>query len=275
MNEHIKIMDVLGTTPTLVKQEVKSAAKPEVKPEALKHKEKKEFPPQIDDVEKELRKLGLSLFEIVDKTDKNGNVIKTKKDNVARIYVHYRMEWLRVIRNKDGYRLQWKDEENQEGKYWGEGITEKEYNSFLHTASVKKRINIFLKYNDTLVLRKNKHNKRIEIRVSEEEYRSVQELAAKIGKRKVSELLRKRIRGTILHEALSAEEKQAMKALLQMATELKQYGTALKNYLKTTGTAGAQRLDLLFQSQPGTDYSKAIFAASRSINKLIRYSDDN
>ena len=274
MNEHLKIVNIITNTPTPIKQDAKAVAKSEEKPEALKFKEKKEVPHLICDVEKDLKSRNLCLFKICNKTDKDRNLVKTKMGKVVRNYIPYRMIKLRVCINNDGFRLQWWDDKCTD-KWIGTGITEKEYKAFLNTASIKKRIDLFLKYNNKYVLRKIKHNKRIEIRVSEEEYRSVQELAAKIGKRKVSELLRKRIRGTILHEALSAEEKQAMKALLQMATELKQYGTALKNYLKTTGTAGAQRLDLLFQSQPGTDYSKAIFAASRSINKLIRYSDDN
>ena len=184
------------------------------------------------------------------------------------------MGFLRVLKNEQGHRLQWFDDDCPEGKCRGTGITEKEYNTFLNSTSSRKRLNIFLKYQTQYVIRKIKQDKRVMIRLSEDDLFFAQETAKAAGI-SVSELIRKRLRGTILHEALSTEEMQTMNVLLQMAAELKQYGTALKNYLKTTGISGVQRLDSLFQSQPGTDYAKAILRAANKINKLIKYSDDN
>lgn len=229
---------------------------------------------KIDNVEKELKKNGLGIFLICDKKDKAGEAIKTKKGKNARFYQPYHMGFLRVKKNEQGHRLQWYDDECPEGKCRGTGITEKEYNIFLNSTSSKKRLNIFLKYQTQYVIRKIKQDKRIMIRLSEDDLFFAQEMASKAGI-SVSDLIRKRLRGTILHEALSTEEMQTMNVLLQMAAELKQYGTALQNYLKTTGISGVQRLDSLFQSQPGTDYAKAILRAANKINKLIKYSDDN
>jgi predicted DNA binding CopG/RHH family protein len=235
---------------------------------------KKEILPQIDNVEKELKKNGLGIFLICSKKDKAGEDIKTKKGKNASFYKPYHMGFLRILKNEQGHRLQWYDDDCPEGKCRGTGITEKEYNIFRNSTSSKKRLNIFLKYQTQYVIRKIKQDKRIMIRLSEDDLVFAQEMARKAGI-SVSDLIRKRLRGTIIHEALSTEEVQTMNVLLQMAAELKQYGTALKNYLKTTGISGVQRLDSLFQSQPGTDYAKAILRAANKINKLIKYSDDN
>ena len=234
--------------------------KPEVKPELS----------QIDDVDGELRKLGLGLFKICEKKDKDGKEVKTKKGKVACLFVPYRMRCLRVRINKDGYRLQWQDDENKEVKFWGIGITEKEYNAFLHTTSLKKRLNIFLKYQTRYIIKKIKQDRRIMIRLSEEDLVFAQEMAKKADM-SVSELIRRRLRGTIIHEALSTEEKHALRVQLQLAADLKQYGNTLNNYMKTTGVTGAQRLDLLFQSQPGTDYAKVFFDAAKKILKSKTY----
>lgn len=235
---------------------------------------KKEILPQIDNVEKELKKNGLGIFLICSKKDKAGEDIKTKKGKNASFYKPYHMGFLRILKNEQGHRLQWYDDDCPEGKCRGTGITEKEYNIFRNSTSSKKRLNIFLKYQTQYVIRKIKQDKRIMIRLSEDDLVFAQEMARKAGI-SVSDLIRKRLRGTIIHEALSTEEVQTMNVLLQMAAELKQYGTALNNYLKTTGISGVQRLDSLFQSQPGTDYAKAILRAANKINKLIKYSDDN
>jgi len=263
MMEHIDLIDVLKKRSTPLRQN-------EGNPEILMEKEKTEYLSQIDDVEGELRKLGLGFFKICEKKDKDGKEVKTKKGKVARLFIPYRMRCLRVRINKDGYRLQWQDDENKEVKFWGVGITEKEYNAFLHTTSLKKRLNIFLKYQTHYIIRKIKQDKRIMIRLSEDDLVSAQEMARKADI-SVSELIRRRLRGTIIHEALSDDEKKALKEHLQLAADLKQYGNALNNYMKTTGVTGAQRLDLLFQSQPGTDYAKVLFDAAKKINKLIKH----
>lgn len=247
----------------------------ELRATPTEEKKKREIPPQIDNVEEELRKMGLALYEVLDKKDKAGNDVMTKKGKVAREYIPYRLKLIRVKINKDGYRLQWIDEDNKEGSCWGEGITEKEFNSFLKTASILKRLNLFLKYKTQFVIRKIKFGKRIQVRLTDEEYRQLQALSAKIGKRKTSELIRNRIRGTILHESLTPEEKANQKKLLGLADEVYQFAVALSNYLKTTGAKGVQRLDFIFNSQPGTDYTKAIFEAAKAIKKIIKYNNDN
>lgn len=104
------------------------------------------------------------------------------------------------------------------------------------------------------------------IRLSEEDLVFAQEMAKK-AEISVSELIRRRLRSTIIHEALNTEEKHALRVQLQLAADLKQYGNTLNNYMKTTGVTGAQRLDLLFQGQPGTDYAKVFFDAAKKILK--------
>lgn len=225
---------------------------------------------KIDNVEKELKKNGLGIFLIYDKKDKAGEVIKTKKGKNARFYQPYHMGFLQVKKNEQGHRLQWYDDECPEGKCRGTGITEKEYNIFLNSTSSKKRLNIFLKYQTQYVIRKIKQDKRIMIRLSEDDLFFAQDMAKRAGI-SVSELIRRRLRGTILHEALNTEEKHALRVQLQLAADLKQYGNALNNYMKTTGVTGAQRLDLLFQSEPGTDYAKVFFDAAKKILKSKTY----
>lgn len=237
-------------------------------------KEKKEVLPQIDNVEKELKKNGLGIFLICSKKDKAGEDVKTKKGKNASFYKPYHMGFLRILKNEQGHRLQWYDDDCPEGKCRGTGITEKEYNIFRNSTSSKKRLNIFLKYQTQYVIRKIKQDKRVMIRLSEDDLVFAQEMARKADI-SVSELIRRRLRGTIIHEALNTEEKHALRVQLQLAADLKQYGNALNNYMKTTGVTGAQRLDLLFQSQPGTDYAKVFFDAAKKINKLIQNSDDN
>lgn len=245
----------------------------ELRATPTEEKKKREIPPQIDNVEEELRKMGLALHEVLDKKDKEGKPIKTKNGKVARVFKPYPISRMRVAINEHGHRLWWWDEKCTDG--WRAcGITGKEYDSFLKTASVRKRLNLFLKYKTQFVIRKIKYDQRIQVRLTDEEYRFLQELSAKMGKRKVSELIRNRIRGTILHESLTPEEKANQKKLLTMADDMKQFSVALSNFLKTTGAKGAQRLDNIFNSQPGTDYAKVIFEAAKIIKRTIKY-DNN
>ncbi len=266
-NGHVDILALVAG------ENISSGAKTPLRDNVKPEKNKKYIPPQIDDVEQTLLESNRCLYKIENKKDKAGNPVK-KKGKEVREHKTYRMGLLRVAINNDGYRLQWKDKnENKENPY-GIGITKKEYESFLNTASVKKRLNLFLKYQSWYVIRKIKKDSYMQLRLSEAEQSFAKKLAKKAGI-SVSELIRKRLRGTIIHEALSSEEKHNIRELLLMATELKQYGTALNNYMKTTQATGAHRLDAIFDSEPGTDYAKVIWRVLKKIDKIIKKSYDN
>ena len=90
-------------------------------------------------------------------------------------------------------------------------ISEQEYNQFLSTASLKKRINILRNHVDGEVfIRKFKKDKGVFFRLGEEDCNLLKELTAKTGLSE-SDVIISRLWGTILHEALTPEEKSQPK----------------------------------------------------------------
>ena len=226
-------------------------------------REKKNEASEIDDVEKLLKEKGKSLYKIVEKKDAKGNNALTRSGKNAHSFLPYRMGRLRVYLSQEGeYRLQWREKE-QDG-LWRCGISRKDYEKFISSKSADKRLAIFLKNNKVYAVRKTKNSVRLNIRLSTYDMELAKRNAKKCGI-SVTELIRRRLHGVKLYQPFSAEEKAALKELLVMSQEFRKYGIALRNFLQSTGASGAQRLDAIFNSQPGTDYAKAMFTTAQTI----------
>ena len=226
-------------------------------------REKKNEPSEIDDVEKLLKEKGKSLYRIAEKKDEKGNNALTRSGKNAHSFLPYRMGRLRVYISQEGeYRFQWRVKEQD--CLWRYGISKRDYEKFISSKSADKRLAIFLKNNRMFVVRKTKNSVRLNIRLSAYDMELAKRNAKECGI-SVTELIRRRLHGMKLYQAFSAEEKECMKELLVMAQEYRKYGDALKNFLLTKGASGAQRLDAIFNSQPGTDYAKAMFATAQII----------
>lgn len=265
---------------TVVKPMVESVTKPEaktvVKPQAKEKKEKKEVPPQIDDVEKELKERGgKGLYITQEKKTKKGKLVMTKTGKVANVLNPYRIGILRVKINVDGdYKLQWtKKDDPSPDKFTGIRITEEEYKSFLSTASVNKRIDLLLKYKRELVKKDIKNDELLKIRCTIEEKSKAQNDAKECGIT-VSELIRMRINNTQPHVPFTEKEKKLQDVAMQRIIEMEKFRNALSSFLKTTGVKGVQRLDAIFNSQPGTDYAREIWFVTQSLKKLFKIKEE-
>lgn len=278
-NGHVSLdfafLEEAKTATLTPKQIVKPEAKTGVTPQAKDEKEKKEIPPQIDDVEKVLRCNGKGLYFWWKKKDEDGKPITTPTGKTSKQIRPLRIGRLWVERKDGSFYLIFFVKPKQQIPLQSVQISEQEYNQFLSTASLKKRINILRNHVDGEVfIRKFKKDKGVFFRLGEEDCNLLKELTAKTGLSE-SDVIISRLWGTILHEALTPEEKANQKKLLGLADEMKQFAVALANYLKTTGANGAQRLDFIFNSQPGADYAKAIFEAAEIIKKSIKNNNND
>lgn len=278
-NGHVSLdfafLEEAKTATLTPKQIVKPEAKTGVIPQAKDKKEKKEIPPQIDDVEKVLRCNGKGLYFWWEKKDGDGKPITTPTGKTSKQIRPLRIGRLWVERKDGSFYLNFFVKPKQQIPLQSVQISEQEYNQFLSTASLKKRINILRNHVDGEVfIRKFKKDKGVFFRLGEEDCNLLKELTAKTGLSE-SDVIISRLWGTILHEALTPEEKANQKKLLGLADEMKQFAVALANYLKTTGAKGAQRLDFIFNSQPGADYAKAIFEAAEIIKKSIKNNNND
>jgi len=262
----------------MAKQEAKQIIKPEdktvVKPQAKE--KKKEVPPQIDDVEKELKERGgKGLYIIQEKKNKKGKLVMTKTGKVANILNPYRIGILRVKINVDGdYKLQWtKKDDPSPDKFTGIRITEEEYKSFLSTASVNKRIDLLLKYKRELVKKDIKNDELLKVRCTIEEKSKAQNDAKECGIT-ISELIRMRINNTQPHVPFTEKERKLQDVAMQRIIEMERFRNALSSYLKTTGAKGVQRLDAIFCSQPGTDYAREIWNVTQSLKKIFKIKEE-
>ena len=262
----------------MAKQEAKQIIKPEdktvVKPQAKE--KKKEVPPQIDDVEKELKERGgKGLYIIQEKKNKKGKLVMTKTGKVANILNPYRIGILRVKINVDGdYKLQWtKKDDPSPDKFTGIRITEEEYKSFLSTASVNKRIDLLLKYKRELVKKDIKNDELLKVRCTIEEKSKAQNDAKECGIT-ISELIRMRINNTQPHVPFTEKERKLQDVAMQRIIEMEKFRNALSSYLKTTGSKGVQRLDAIFCSQPGTDYAREIWNVTQYLKKIFKIKEE-
>jgi len=262
----------------MAKQEAKQIIKPEdktvVKPQAKE--KKKEVPPQIDDVEKELKERGgKGLYIIQEKKNKKGKLVMTKTGKVANILNPYRIGILRVKINVDGdYKLQWtKKDDPSPDKFTGIRITEEEYKSFLSTASVNKRIDLLLKYKRELVKKDIKNDELLKVRCTIEEKSKAQNDAKECGIT-ISELIRMRINNTQPHVPFTEKERKLQDVAMQRIIEMERFRNALSSYLKTTGAKGVQRLDAIFCSQPGTDYAREIWNVTQYLKKIFKIKEE-
>ena len=262
----------------MAKQEAKQIIKPEdktvVKPQAKE--KKKEVPPQIDDVEKELKERGgKGLYIIQEKKNKKGKLVMTKTGKVANILNPYRIGILRVKINVDGdYKLQWtKKDDPSPDKFTGIRITEEEYKSFLSTASVNKRIDLLLKYKRELIKKDIKNDELLKVRCTIEEKSKAQNDAKECGIT-ISELIRMRINNTQPHVPFTEKERKLQDVAMQRIIEMERFRNALSSYLKTTGAKGVQRLDAIFCSQPGTDYAREIWNVTQYLKKIFKIKEE-
>lgn len=265
---------------TVVKPTVEPITKPEaktvVKPQAKEKKEKKEVPPQIDDVEKELKERGgKGLYITQEKKTKKGKLVMTKTGKVANVLNPYRIAILRVKQNLHGdYKLQWtKKDDTEPNKFIGIGITEEEYKSFLSTASVNKRIDLLLKYKRELVKKDIKNDELLKVRCTIEEKSKALSDAKEYGIT-VSELIRMRINNTQPHVPFTEKEKKLQDVAMQRIIEMEKFRNALSSFLKTTGAKGVQRLDAIFNSQPGTDYAREIWNVTQYFKKIFKIKEE-
>ena len=265
---------------TVVKPTVEPTTKPEaktvVKPQTKEKKEKKEIPPQIDDVEKELKERGgKGLYITQEKKTKKGKLVMTKTGKVANVLNPYRVGILRVKINVEGdYKLQWtKKDDTEPNKFIGIRISEKEYKAFLETASVNKRIDLLLKYKRELVKKDIKNDELLKVRCTIEEKSKALSDAKECGIT-VSELIRMRINNTQPHVPFTEKERKLQDVAMQRLIEMERFRNALSSYLKTTGSKGVQRLDAIFCSQPGTDYAREIWNVTQYLKKIFKIKEE-
>lgn len=143
-------------------------------------------------------------------------------------------------------------------------ITDKNYTKFCDYKGNKRRLNLVEKIaSDKLEIRKVLSTKYINIRVTPELHRRLSEDAKKSGK-SLSDYCRELLQGKSLRAALTSEELDMMKHLIQIRSDVQKYFNAIRAYLK--GRSWNEVNNIMIEGEEMRWYRKYI-------NQTLRYLD--